>query len=271
MGPLLLATAFLATLALADDAATSSPKPEIRAKYDAYLRATNDRIRHELRSPAWPWPELVRSGQIIVRPWTEPGDIDIGGALIHDWMGTAFIPGVRLPQAVAFLQDYPSHKNYYRPEVVETRLISHDGDDWVIHYRLVKHYIVTVVLDVDQTVHYDQLSETRLISGSEATRIVDVRAKPGHNRGFLWRLNTWWRLEEKDGGVYVECEMVSLTRSPPLGLGWLINPIVRTLPRDSLARLLTATRAAVQNHAKSLNRGRTPRSPIKQGLFDTPR
>ena len=39
--------------------------------------------------------------------------------------------------------------------------------------------------------------------------------------------------------------MISLTRSPPVGLGWIIKPLIRALPRDSLARLLTATRSAV--------------------------
>jgi hypothetical protein len=122
---------------------------------------------------------------------------------------------------------------------------------------------VTVVLDVDQTVNYTPVSATRLYSRSRATRIVEVRAKPGKDHGYLWRLNTYWRLEEKDEGVYVECEMVSLTRSPPPGLGWLINPIIRTLPRESLARLLTATRNAV------LIRGRSRQSRIGPPDFAT--
>ncbi len=213
------------------------------AKYDAY-------VQREVHPPAWQWSEKLRSGQVVVEPSSGNGITDAGGALIHDWTGAAFIPGVNLAQAVSFLQDYPTHMQYYRPEVVETRLVSHDGNNWVIHYRLAKHYIITVVLDVDQTVHYDPLSATRMTSRSVATRIVEVHAKPGHDHGFLWRLNTWWTLEEKDGGVYVGCRMISLTRSPPVGLGWLINPLIRTLPRDSLARLLTATRTAVLARAK---------------------
>jgi hypothetical protein len=233
--------------------AHAQPKPEARAKYDAYVRATEDRIQREIHSPTWLWPEALRSGQVVVEPSAEPGYTDIGGALIHDWRGAMFIPGVKLGQVASFLQDYPDHQNYYRPEVVDTQLLSHNGNDWVIHYRLVKHYIVSVVLDVEQTVHYEPLGETRLASRSDATRITEIRAKPGRDHGFLWGLNTWWRLEEKDGGVYVECEMVSLTRSPPAGLGWLINPIIRTLPRDSLARLLTATRSAVRSRAHILH------------------
>ena len=202
--------------------------PETAAKYDDYVRAI------DARPVDWAWSDQVQGGTV-----------DLGEALIHDWSGSTFIPGVKLGDVVSFLQDYPSHKDYYKPEVVDTRLISHHGDDWVIHYRLVKHYILNIVLDVDQTVHYTPISPTRMGSRSDATRIVDVHARPGHDHGFLWRMDTWWRLEEKDGGVYVGCRIVSLSRSPPWGLGWLINPIIRTLPRDSLARLLAATKSAV--------------------------
>ena len=72
---------------------------------------------------------------------------------------------------------------------------------------------------------------------------------PGKDHGFLWRLNTYWRLEEKDGGVYIECRTISLTRSVLYGLGWLINPIIRTLPRESLAHMLTATAEGVRSQA----------------------
>jgi hypothetical protein len=69
---------------------------------------------------------------------------------------------------------------------------------------------------------------------------------PGNDHGFLWRLYSYWRFEERDGGVYVECQAISLTRSVPTGFGWLIEPIIRQLPRESLANTLRATRAAVK-------------------------
>ena len=40
---------------------------------------------------------------------------------------------------------------------------------------------------------------------------------------------------EQDGGVYLECRAISLTRAVPRGLGWLIEPIIRNLPRDLFA------------------------------------
>ena len=259
---------FLGALGLADDANTAgatSLKPEPRAKYEAYIRATEARIRDEVRSATYLWAarsparwQRVRSSRVAVEPWSETGDSDIGDAIIHDWIGAVFIPGVKLDRVVSFLQDYGNQKDYYHPEVIDSRLLSHDGKDWIFCYRLVKHKIVTVVVDVNQTANYYPLSSGRVYACSRSTRITEVRdagtpsereARQGEDRGFLWRLNIYWRLEEKDGGVYMECQTISLTRSPPFGLGWLINPIVRSLPRELLVRLLTATRDAVQKRA----------------------
>jgi hypothetical protein len=61
----------------------------------------------------------------------------------------------------------------------------------------------------------------------------------------MWGMETWWRMEERDGGVYVQSEVVSLTRDIPTGLGWMIGPFVNSIPQESLAFTLEATRKAV--------------------------
>jgi hypothetical protein len=248
--------ALAATVALAGDTSLPPLKPAIQAQYEAYIRAAEAHIHDEVRSPAYLWAERsparwqrVRDGQVAVEPFGKTGDSDIGGAIIHDWIGAAFIPGVKLSQVVSFLQDYPSHKNYYGPEVTDTRLLGHEGNVWNIHFRLVESKVVTVVLDVDQAVTWYPVSSTRQYTSAAATSIVEATAKPGHDRGYLWRLNTYWRLEEKDGGVYIESRNVSLSRSPPFGLAWLFNPIISSLPGESLGRLLTATRNAVRSRS----------------------
>ena len=68
----------------------------------------------------------------------------------------------------------------------------------------------------------------------------------GDDHGFLWRLDSYWRFAERDGGVYMECEAVSLTRDIPAGLGWLIAPIIRQLPQESLVNTLRKTREALK-------------------------
>jgi hypothetical protein len=94
-------------------------------------------------------------------------------------------------------------------------------------------------------------------SRSSAVRIAEVenagnsdeREKtPGDDDGFLWGMETWWRMEERDGGVYVQSEVASLTRDIPTGLGWMIRPFVTDIPKESLTFTLEATRKAVQGH-----------------------
>ena len=63
--------------------------------------------------------------------------------------------------------------------------------------------------------------------------------------GYLWRLDSFWRLEEKDGGVYVQLESIGLSRSVPAIFAWLVNPLLRSIPRRTLTDLLGATRVFV--------------------------
>ena len=84
-----------------------------------------------------------------------------------------------------------------------------------------------------------------------ACRKWKTQAKPdeklnreGNDNGFLWRMNTYWRFEEKDGGTYIESQSISLTRDIPTGLGWMIGPYVNSVPRESLTFTLDRTRSA---------------------------
>ena len=211
------------------------------AKYDDY-------VRRELRPPDWHWSEKVRGGQVVVEPSNGKGELDIGGALIHDWTGEVFIPGVKLAQVTSFLQDYDVQENYFGPDVTRTRLLSRDGNTWNISYRVIQTKVITVLLDINQTVTYYPVSATRVYALGNATRIVELKdasGKAGKDHGYLWRLNTCWWMEEKDGGVYVQSRSISLSRTPPFGLGWLFNPIVSSLPAESMARQLAETRKAV--------------------------
>jgi hypothetical protein len=260
---LLWVTLACATAFAGDPAMRPGRKP--LDKYQTYVREAEARMQQEIQSPTYLWAarsparwERVRSGEAVVEPWNAQGDSDIGDALIHDWIGAFFIPGVKLTQVAAFLQNYAVHKNFYPPEVIDSRLLEHNGNGYRLHYRLVKKKILTVVLDTEHTANYYPISATRMVTSSYTTRIAEVKdagkpeereLPPGKDHGFLWRLNTYWPLEEKDGGVYLECRSISLSRSVPYGLGWLINPIIRSLPSESLAHLLTTTSQGVRSQA----------------------
>jgi hypothetical protein len=181
------------------------------------------------------------------------------GGMIHHWVGTVFIPEAKLQDVLGVLEDYDRHFVYYAPDVERSRIESRDAEHFRVFLRFRRHKIITVVLDTQHEVRYFRDAETRAHSRSSAVRIAEVenpdksgeREKaPGDDDGFLWRMETWWRMEEADGGVYVQSEVASLTRNIPTGLAWLIGPFVSSVPRESLTFTLEATRNVVQARSR---------------------
>ena len=232
-------------------------KEETSDAFDRYVRNAEERRQKDIADGRFLWTdgapdrmERVRKGQVLAVPVIGKGDLAVRDGLVHDWIGAVFVPGVSLAETLHFLQDYDNHKKFYGPEMVESKLLSRDGNHYKIFMRLVKKKILTVVLNTDHEVAYRQLDQHRWYSRSASTRIAELDGEremaPGKDHGFLWRLNSYWRFEERDGGVYVECEAISLSRDVPLGLGWLVNPIIRSLPEESLANTLRETREGLQ-------------------------
>ena len=235
-------------------------QPHTVAAFDRYTRDAKERLDRQAHGPAFSggWlrrtkesHEQRRSGRRNPSPATETLDVPDGA--IHDWVGAVFIPRVTLAKAIALAQDYDSHKALYGPELQDSKIIHRDGGEFDIYLRLLKKQVITVVLNTNHRVNYFQIDGAHWYNVSHSTRIAEVEnpgepdereMPPGHDHGFLWRLNSYWRFEQRDGGVYVECEAISLTRAVPAGFGWLVNPIVRTLPRDSLANTLRSMRSA---------------------------
>jgi hypothetical protein len=58
-------------------------------------------------------------------------------------------------------------------------------------------------------------------------------------------LYSYWKFTAEGDGVIVECRAMSLTRDVPVGLGFILAPIIKNLPRESLMNTLKATRAAL--------------------------
>ncbi len=248
-----------------------SLKPETIAAFDDYVRLTDARSNEELRRgtnllwiDALPesdrgqaYEELKRGEVKVQRLETRDGGqkIRCPGGMIHHWAGAVFIPGATLRDVLRVLQDYDHQAQYYAPDVERSKIESHDDDHFLVFLRFRRHKVITVVLNTQHDVRYFHDSNTREHSRSSAVRIAEVenpgkaneREKPaGEDGGFLWRMETWWRMEERDGGVYVQSEAVSLTRDIPAGLGWLIGPFVTSIPKETLAFTLEATRRAVQ-------------------------
>ena len=70
---------------------------------------------------------------------------------------------------------------------------------------------------------------------------------PDTGSGFIWRLHSIARYEERDGGVYLELEAIALTRDIPASVRWLVKPVVNHLSINSLTTTLRQTRDAVNS------------------------
>ncbi|MBZ5720179.1 MAG: hypothetical protein LAO03_07335 [Acidobacteriia bacterium] len=247
-------------------------KPQTLQAFADYVREAEGEMERTLGGDVpFLWSEasserahLVREGQVVAQFWSGKGPVKVAGGLIHDWIGAAFVPATTIAQTLALIQDYDNHKNIYQPEVIGSALLSRHGNDFQIRLRLLKKKVITVVLDTDHDVHYRSLDHAHWCCRSYTTRIAEVEnpgspqekvLPPDTGYGFLWRLYSYWRFQEKDEGVYVECRAISLTRDVPFGLGWVIEPIIQNLPRESLMNTLEATRKALLG-GRSLTRRR---------------
>jgi hypothetical protein len=243
------------------------PKAELRPETtEAFLRYAQRReasiLSNRINGGKFLWSDenserqaRVRGGEVVIEPGRERGTIEVKGGMIHDWIGAAFLPNATLAKVLKTIQNYDNHKNLYAPEVVDSRTLSRGGNNFKIRIRLLKKKLITVVLNTEHEIAYFPIDATRQHSRSRTTRIAEVEdvgekneheLTPGDDHGLLWNLNTYWRFLERDGGVWVECDAISLTRGIPIGLGWLITPIVRELPRESLTQTLEGTRRALR-------------------------
>ncbi len=244
---------------MASALAAAELKPHTVQAFDDYARRLESRLDGQSKGPVFLWSDQeparnlqLRQGRVLVESLTGEDPLRIPDGLIHDWVGAVFIPGTTLGKVMSKAQDYDHHKDVYSPEVVRSQLVRRNGNDFDVYLRLLKtKFLVTVVLDTYYDVQYVPLDPARWYVRSHSVRIlqVDDAGKPGERQlpagrdsGYLWRLYSYWRYAERDGGVYMECEAVSLTRGIPPGTGFLIGGIVRDLPRDSLTNTLRKTR-----------------------------
>jgi hypothetical protein len=186
---------------------------------------------------------------------TDGKPIDIPDGMIHHWVGDVFIPGKSLSSALKVLRDYDNFKNIYQPEIVRSRLIRReDPNDYKIYLRLQKASIVTVTLDTWYDIRFTPVGNNSGYSRSVATRIQQVEdaGTPrehldpvGQGGGYLWRINSYWRYQQRDDGVVIEWESIALSRPIPFLIAWFVRPLVRRIAREAVQDMLTATRKAV--------------------------
>lgn len=242
-------------------------KPKTVEAFERYVRATEARIDAEVQDEGRflfidtlaetdrlaRAAELAAGKLVIERLRTREGAkvIEAPDGLIHHWLGVVFVPRGTAAAAVALLQDYDRHAEIYRPNVAQSRVIERSGDEFRVFLRFFMKKVISVTVNSDHLARFTTVNATHAYSRIVSTRVQEVqhvgssdeRELPvGQDGGYLWRINSYWRFLERDGGVYVQCESVSLSRGIPFGLGWMIGPFVTSIPRESLTFTLETTR-----------------------------
>jgi hypothetical protein len=260
----------------------SELSPEGLRAWDQYLARTESRIESELEqgskfllldflepSARARCEERLRKGETCIlerRTLSEEGKpIEGKGVLIHHWYGVIRLPDVDLDSVLSWVKTYEGRERFY-PDVEDSRLIEQDGERYRVFFRLKRTKIQTVHYNTEHEVTYRSHGDLRASSRSVATRIRQIdnagrpnerELSPEEDKGYLYRLQSYWRFEERDDGTFVECESVSLSRDTPPGLEVIIHRLIDSVPKESLESAL----GPIREHVKPI---RTDRSEPKR-------
>jgi hypothetical protein len=239
--------------------AQAALKPETTAAYQQYIAGIAPKMAAQNgASSSFLWidgdaarQQAVRRGEIVTQKVFSSAVPD---GMIQHWIAGVFLPGATLAGVERVDQDYADYGKFYGPDISRVNVVSRGKSHFVVAYRITKTKVVTAVLDTVQVIDYLPLGPGKLAvqSHSQSVRQVDNADKPteqvlaeGEGTGFLWAMNSYWRMQERDGGVYMECEAITLSRGVPLGLGALINPVLQSFAEDSLKKTIEQKRQAV--------------------------
>ncbi len=255
---LLGALALIVIVTAAPAPATAQPTPAALAAYISYIATMESRLDRQHRSPsAFLAPVAsplngdsgLRRGELIVEQLTPATGSELPGVLLHHWRGTAFAAGATTADFERMLRGFNAYPRFFAPQVLQAKAVAENGDHLKATMRVRQRHVIAVVMDTDYDVTVGRLDARHGFSLSRSTRIAEIDSPgtageralgPGEEHGFLWRQNTYWSFEERDGGLYIQVESDSLTRSIPRGLGWAVTPYVESVPRESLEFTLHA-------------------------------
>jgi hypothetical protein len=197
----------------------------------------------------------LRDGEVIAHPAREDGIIVVSGGLVHHWAGAIFISDVTLEDVLKISHAYDEYHTVYKP-VIASRLLERNGDTYRVQLRIKGGAAgISAVLDVrpqvrfvypDSTTAYSIATSDEIRELENAGTATERLLPSGQGSGYLWRAATLNRLSERDAGVFVERETIGLSRSFPLMLGWIIEPIARRLGRKSVELSLQEFHRAVR-------------------------
>jgi hypothetical protein len=238
--------------------AAADLKPETLQAWETYLQAAKGRDHKRLAAGD---AEKLRQGEIIIAPVGPKAPVKVSSGLIHDWTGAIFIPNASIGDILRVVRDYEHYQTFYHPNVVDSKPIeTSEHEDRFSIVIMNKSFFAKGALDSDYRSTFVRVDDQHWYSTSETTRVQETAdygaasqhlLPEGHGKGIIWRLYSFARYEEHDGGVYIELEAIALSRDIPATLRLVVDPIVRRVSRSSLEQSLQQTAEAVRASATS--------------------
>jgi putative flippase GtrA len=238
-------------------------KPETIKAWNAAVEMTERRIAKELSASdgflaldfldpkdAISERQATLSGLIPIRQVKTAKNIKVPDGMIHHWRGSVFIPDVPIDFILSRVKN-PNLEDTKQEDVLDSKVLERTPDSLKLYLKLQKSKLVTVVYNTEHFVKYTDHGPDQESSRSIATKIAEVefvsdkkeKEKPeGYDRGFLWRMNSYWRYQQVEGGVIVECESMTLSRSVPFLLEYIVRPLINSTARESMNRTLDSMR-----------------------------
>lgn len=243
--------------------AAADPPPSAISAFNSDVSSVESRLaqqrlsKNSILAPIASGPQSeirLRQGELIVEQLTPSVSIT-SGAMLHHWRGTAFASGAKAADFDRLMKNFNAYPQHFSPQVIQAKVLVEHDDHFQAMMRVRQRHIITVVMDSTYDITFKHLDARRGYSISRSTRISEIDS-PGTPRervldsrqehGYLWRLNTYWTYEERDGGLYMQIESVSLSRSIPTGLAWAVEPFVESVPRESLEFTLHSACSALR-------------------------
>jgi len=263
--------AIVVTACAAAMARAAELQPATLAAWAAYVKEADSRMEERVagRRP-FLWMDespdraaRVRRGEVVIAPVVGHGSHGVPNGLLHSWIGTVFIPGATIAELSAVVHDYDDYWRIYRPVVASSRTLA--CTDTRQEFQMVwqrKILFVSAAMRGRYQAHDVRLDARRGYSVAEAVEVREIDGyghvgerllPPDTGNGFIWRIRSMARFEERDGGLYLELEALALTRDIPASLAWMVKPVVNHLSVDSLTATLVQTRDAVVSSQRSLD------------------
>jgi hypothetical protein len=242
-----------------------------RDAFDDYIRRAESHMDSKVLDHMPALRARTVKGEIVAVPFANRAtgsgaSVPVPEGLVNHWLGAMFIPGATVEQVKAVMQDYANYSRIYAPDVTDSKLIKASGDEFDIFLRLHRQVRIKALLGYGFPVEFNSNYHVRYYRSGDvlevrsvSTRIAEVKdpkkshtveLEPGDDSGYLWRLRSYWRVYPSDGGVFVECEAISLSRSVPGFVEKMVTYFTTNFPEDSMKNTLQATRQAVQAKAQ---------------------